>query len=169
MTFTVKNQGNSPSAAFTGRVFIATSSSNTNIFLASVNINPIPSGATQEVTVNVIIPQFLSPGDYYITAFADALRCFVETNENNNIGSAPMNVTYDTTPPTGSILINGGAAWTNSTAVTLSLTYSDTLSGVDKVRYSMMGYGILSSGRLPQHLSHGPWQVETAPKLSTIR
>jgi hypothetical protein len=50
-----------------------------------------------------------------------------------------FSLTGDTTPPSGSILINGGDAWTNSNAVTLSLIYTDVLSGVDKVRYSNDG------------------------------
>ena len=41
--------------------------------------------------------------------------------------------------PTGSIKINGGATTTSSTSVTLSLTYNDTVSGVDQVRYSNDG------------------------------
>jgi hypothetical protein len=45
----------------------------------------------------------------------------------------------DTALPEGSIIINGGDAWTNSNAVTLSLIYTDVLSGVDKVRYSNDG------------------------------
>ncbi|MFX0005997.1 MAG: hypothetical protein ACFFAV_04620 [Candidatus Hermodarchaeota archaeon] len=45
----------------------------------------------------------------------------------------------DTIDPTGSIQINGGNAWTNSSSVILSLTYSDTTSGVDQVRYSNDG------------------------------
>jgi hypothetical protein len=45
----------------------------------------------------------------------------------------------DTTDPTGSIIINNGDAWTNSTSVTLTLTYNDATSGVDKVRYSNDG------------------------------
>ena len=45
----------------------------------------------------------------------------------------------DTTYPTGSIIINDGDAWTNSTIVSLTLTYSDATSDVDKVRYSNDG------------------------------
>ncbi len=40
------------------------------------------------------------------------------------------------TPPTGSILINNGDAYTGSTSVTLTLNYSDPGSGVSQVRYS---------------------------------
>ncbi len=48
-------------------------------------------------------------------------------------------IILDTTPPTGSTVINGGDEWTTSTSVTLSLTYSDTKSGVYQVRYSNDG------------------------------
>jgi len=42
----------------------------------------------------------------------------------------------DTTPPTGSIAINTGEAYTNSTLVTLTLTAIDNGSGVYQVRFS---------------------------------
>ena len=50
----------------------------------------------------------------------------------------------DSTPPTGSVLINDGAAYTTSTSVTLTLAYNDTGSGVSQVRYS----------------NHGTWDTE---------
>lgn len=48
-------------------------------------------------------------------------------------------IILDTTIPTGSIVINGGDAYTPSTSVTLTLTYSDATSGVSQVRYSNDG------------------------------
>ncbi|MFX0075469.1 MAG: hypothetical protein ACFE96_08510, partial [Candidatus Hermodarchaeota archaeon] len=48
-------------------------------------------------------------------------------------------IDLDTTAPTGSIIINNGDTWTNSTSVTLSLTYGDASSGVAEVRYSNDG------------------------------
>jgi len=48
-------------------------------------------------------------------------------------------IILDTTAPTGSISINDGDAWTSSTSVSLSLTYSDATSGVLEVRYSNDG------------------------------
>ncbi len=42
----------------------------------------------------------------------------------------------DTVNPSGSILINDDALWTNTTSVILMLTYSDGMSGVKEVRYS---------------------------------
>jgi hypothetical protein len=48
-------------------------------------------------------------------------------------------ITLDTEAPTGSITINNDDAFTSSTTVTLSLTYTDTTSGVAQVRYSNDG------------------------------
>ncbi|MFX1553368.1 MAG: hypothetical protein ACFFBV_05525, partial [Promethearchaeota archaeon] len=48
-------------------------------------------------------------------------------------------IDLDMTGPTGSIEINGGDTWTNSTSVLLSSVYADMASGVDKVRYSNNG------------------------------
>ncbi|MEJ2251403.1 MAG: hypothetical protein P8Y97_17340, partial [Candidatus Lokiarchaeota archaeon] len=45
----------------------------------------------------------------------------------------------DTVDPTGSVLINNGDVWTNSTNVILTLTYNDATSGIDQVRYSYNG------------------------------
>ena len=42
----------------------------------------------------------------------------------------------DITPPTGSVLINSGAAFTNSTTVTLTLSATDIASGVASMQFS---------------------------------
>ncbi|MGB5933109.1 MAG: Ig-like domain-containing protein, partial [Anaerolineae bacterium] len=50
-----------------------------------------------------------------------------------------LDVNYpDLTPPTGSILINGGDEYTDSTGVTLTLSASDT-NGVSQMRFSNDG------------------------------
>lgn len=61
----------------------------------------------------------------------------VETSDlAGNVGYAYAG-TYniDTTPPGGSIVINGGAAATPRKEVTLSLTYADSESGVKEIAY----------------------------------
>ncbi len=45
-------------------------------------------------------------------------------------------IELQTTPPTGSIQINGGATSTSSSAVTLTLTANDSLSGISQIRFS---------------------------------
>ena len=48
--------------------------------------------------------------------------------------------TIDNTAPLASIVIQSGAAWTNSYTVDLDMTYSDALAGVEEVRYRDDGY-----------------------------
>lgn len=45
-------------------------------------------------------------------------------------------IILDTTPPAGSITINGGASYTSTTTVTLNLSATDTTSGIAEVRFS---------------------------------
>ena len=45
----------------------------------------------------------------------------------------------DTSPPTGTVVINGGAAATNSRTVTLTLSATDDLSAVEQMRFSNTG------------------------------
>jgi len=59
--------------------------------------------------------------------------------ENVAYFSSSNTLKVDTTPPTSSITINNGDAYTSSPAVTLSLTYSDELGTVDECRYSNDG------------------------------
>ena len=59
---------------------------------------------------------------------------------SDRIGNAqaPLvwSVNFDSTPPTGSVTINGGADMTTSAYVTLTLTASDAVSGLDRVLIS---------------------------------
>ena len=57
-----------------------------------------------------------------------------------NVAQAgPVSVVVDNQAPTGSVVINGGAAATNSRNVTLTLAASDALSGVTQMRFSNTG------------------------------
>jgi len=58
-------------------------------------------------------------------------------------------IKLDKTVPTGSIVINNGATYTNSTTVTLILTATDSTSGVYQVRYSNDGLWNSESWELP--------------------
>lgn len=60
-----------------------------------------------------------------------------------NVGTAAANVTLDQTAPTGSLVIDGGAAFATSASVTLGITGSDALSGVASMRF---GDGTMAGG-----------------------
>ena len=58
------------------------------------------------------------------------------TDAAGNMGFAAVNITVDTTPPTGTVSLNNGAAYTNNTAVTLALSCIDALSGCSSMQLS---------------------------------
>ena len=58
------------------------------------------------------------------------------TNIDKNV---PEQVVSDITPPTGSVVIDGGVTYTNTTSVTLTLSASDTESGVSQMCFSNDG------------------------------
>ncbi len=60
-------------------------------------------------------------------------------------------IILDTTDPTGSIIIDNGASSTLLSVVTLSLTYNDFGSGVDRVRYRTNGIWDKEVWLLPVH------------------
>ena len=53
--------------------------------------------------------------------------------------STEVTVTVDNQSPTGTVVINGGAAATNSTSVTLTLTATDAVTSVTQMRFSNNG------------------------------
>ena len=58
---------------------------------------------------------------------------------NNIATSTAVTVTVDNQSPTGTVVINGGAAATNSTTVTLALTATDAVTSVTQMRFSNNG------------------------------
>ncbi len=60
-------------------------------------------------------------------------------NAGNISGSFTDTIGLDTIAPSGTIVINGGAAYTNSTAVNLTLSTSDSGSGVYQMLFSNDG------------------------------
>ena len=78
---------------------------------------------------------FTAPsGDGYYEFYSIASDVTTKTESAPAAADAIAGV--DTTAPTGSVVINDGAAYTTSTSVTLSLTHTDATSGVSQVRYS---------------------------------
>jgi hypothetical protein len=76
-----------------------------------------------------------------LTAGDGTKTVYVKYKDNSGIWSGPIgdSITLDTTPPTGTIAINNGDVYANSTSVTLTLSASDAHSGVSKMRFSNDG------------------------------
>ncbi|MFQ6130252.1 MAG: hypothetical protein ACE5OT_05580, partial [Candidatus Hadarchaeaceae archaeon] len=81
---------------------------------------------------------FTAPGgDGYYEFYSIAAD--IATNTESAPATADAIAGLDTTPPTGSVVVNAGATLTTSRSVTLTLTYTDATSGVSQVRYSNDG------------------------------
>ena len=74
----------------------------------------------------------------------------------NASGNFTDTIILDTTPPSGSISINAGAAYTNSTSVNLTLSATDAGSGVSQMQFSNDGS------------SWSGWEAYTTSKAWTL-
>jgi flagellar hook assembly protein FlgD len=93
----------------------------------TATVGPVeyPTATTWKASLNS-----LTAGDNTITATA--------TDGAGNPNSVPVHIIYDSTPPTGSILINNGAGFTAVTQVTLNLSAADA-NNVTTMRLSNDG------------------------------
>lgn len=62
-------------------------------------------------------------------------------------------IILDTTPPSGSIIINGNADYAATTSVTLALSATDLTSGVAEIRFSN------------DNITYTNWQTYATSKL----
>ncbi len=74
----------------------------------------------------------LSSGDGTKTVYAQ----FEDTAGNTSAVTISDDITLDMAAPTGTVAINGGATYANSTSVTLALSAIDTTSGVADMQFS---------------------------------
>ena len=83
------------------------------------------------------IPNVQAGSTYYVavSAYDSSNNESVKSTEQ----SAYIPIPADTTPPTGSVSINSGAASTTSTAVTLTLSASDAAGTVTRMKFSNDG------------------------------
>ncbi|MFA5021244.1 MAG: hypothetical protein WC517_04270, partial [Patescibacteria group bacterium] len=74
-------------------------------------------------------------------ALVEGLNTLTVTSADlaGNVATASINVTLDTTAPTGSIDVNSGAQYANSRSVILNLSGMDTGSGMDRMSFSTNG------------------------------
>ena len=80
-------------------------------------------------------------GTKTVTGLAEYVSYSFTVTAQNGAGVAtpagpPASAMTDGTPPTGTLVINGGAAFTNSTSVSLTLSATDSGSGVTQMQFS---------------------------------
>ena len=75
-------------------------------------------------------------------------------------------ILLDTLPPTGSIIINGGATYSNSTSVTLGLVASDATSGVSQVRFS--NDGVWDSESWESFAATKSWTLTSGDEIKNV-
>ena len=83
----------------------------------------------------------------------------------NTTTTTPINIVVDNQAPTGSIIINGGATATNSTAVTLTLSATDALSAVTQMRFSNNG---TSYSTAQTFAASATWTLTTGAGTKTV-
>ena len=74
-------------------------------------------------------------------------------------------ITIDSTGPVGSVVIGGGAAYTKTTAVTLTVTATDALRDVDTIQLSNDG----TSWTTRPYAASQPWILPAADGTRTVR
>ena len=102
----------------------------------------------------------LAPGSGSKTVYVQ-----FKDNAGNISTSYTGAVVLDIDPPTGSIVINGGAAHTANPNVTLTLSATDTGSGVSQMRFS--NDGTSWSGWEPYATSK-PWTLASGNGIKTV-
>lgn len=112
------------------------SASVTLALTASVNVTEMRFSNDGEIWSSW---QPYSPSKSWTLTLGDGKKD-VSFQVKNNLGLTSQtyntSIVLDTTPPTGSIIINSGAICTNTTSITLTLSASDSGSGLDKMRFS---------------------------------
>jgi flagellar hook assembly protein FlgD len=103
----------------------------------------------------------LTTGDGTKTIYAK----FKDNAGNWMIVPCSSSITLDTTPPTGSIIINNGAAYTNSTTVDLTLSATDSYVSVTEMQFSNDG---LSWTTPEAYATSKSWTINTGDGTKTI-
>jgi hypothetical protein len=154
-----RNNANMVSAEYGDSIFLDTSAPTGSIvinsgaaYTASTSVNlTLSASDTGSGVADMHIGNYggsWDPWEPYVTGKAWSLiagdgskSVWVQYRDNagNISGQYGDSIILDTTPPAGSIQINGGAAYTTSTSVTLNLSASDGTSGVNQMRFQNSG------------------------------
>ena len=134
ITMTVKNQGTGTAENFYVDFYKHLTSTPTPHQAGDIRCSVVTLAPGATTTCGGTV-SYAPAGNYSMWGQVDTEDSIIESNESNNV-YGPQTIIVDGTPPTGSILINGGATYTNTTSVTLTLSCSDTESGCYQMRLS---------------------------------
>lgn len=97
ISVTVLNQGTDTTGVGSVGIYLSADPqmNGGSIFLGVLSVSGVLGGGeSATVTLkNKLIPTNIAPGNYYWIGVADLLHMITETNESNNIGSAPVQIT----------------------------------------------------------------------------
>ena len=152
-------------ATVSGSVAV-TASATDNVAVAGVqflldgaNLGAEDTTAPYSVTWNTTTA---SPGTHVLSARA---RDPAGNTQTSSTVSVTVNNTVDTQPPTGTIVINGGAAATNSRTATLTLSATDNQGAVAQMRFS----NTASSFSTPEaYATTKTWTLTTGAGTKTV-
>ena len=116
----------------------ATASDNIAVGGVQFLLDGNPLGA-EDITSPYSLSWNTASGALATTSGPHTLAARARDTSGNTTTTAAINIVVDNVAPTGTIVINSGAAATNSTAATLTLSASDALSGVTQMRFSNDG------------------------------
>jgi hypothetical protein len=132
-TFTNVSSNHTISAAFSAASYTITASSSSNGAISPSGSVSVSSGSTKTFIMTPSV-------GYSLTGLAVDGTTVTATSPyvfSNVVSNHTISASFtDITPPTGTFRINGSAAYTNSTAVTLSTSATDSGSGVSQMQFS---------------------------------
>jgi hypothetical protein len=99
------------------------------------------------------------------TSGTHVLTARARDTSGNTQTSAPVTVNVDNQATTGSVVINGGAAATNSTAATLTLSATDAQGAVAQMRFSNTG---TSYSTAEAYATSKAWTLTTGAGVKTV-
>ncbi|MBC8231509.1 hypothetical protein H8E77_18320 [bacterium] len=152
VSFTIKNQGTAPSGSFYNRISLSKEPHGTDILLDNFSMGSIAAGSSSSDTQTVQIPGDTSPGDYYVTVYADGFQVIDESNEGNNIGSTPIII---------------GSIGTPDLVVTYVDAPSSAYPGADiNVSFTVKNQGTAASGGFHNRISLDDFPLGESPMNS---
>jgi glucose/arabinose dehydrogenase len=149
-------------AILTGTAVTVSANASDNVGVAGVQflVDGAPLGAEDTTS-----PYSIAWDTTTATGGSHALSARARDPAGNTATAAALSVTVDNQAPTGSVVINGGAAATNSTSATLTLSAVDNAQPVTQMRLSNTG---TSFSAAEAYATTKAWTLATGAGTKTV-